>query len=1568
VSKSRRLPSTFRTLFNLFMAGAVAFSFLLPVSEALAGPRRDDPPPDGSIPASNIPGWLDMSTSADQIYSEYPLETLAGKLILYGVTSAPDCPNGGLLDDSLASKCGVQATLPEVIKWQNRFNSAIIAASQQTGVPPVMLKNVFAWESQFWPNTVFVNTSEYGLGHLTEMGADSVLRWNYAFYQSTCHDSFSSENCDKFYVDQPLAIQSALRGVVLQKVNADCGNCNYGLDLQKAEDSIPTFATTLLANQRLVKIYIQWFTGKKAADVVGDGDLWRFTLASYNAGPGCFKSALAKTYYAGKPINWDTLSSNFDPACRGANAYVDFVSNNAQYFPDHAPSTLPTPAATAVPLETITDAPTVSATPEVTSTPEGTVSPTAGSTDTQTVSPTATAETTDSVAVTVAPTIELPSASPTLTITETATSTVELPSDTPTATATETTTPEPPTATPTPTSTPTEIIVGLPTEIPQGGGSSSELVVKFKDFPASLFSSLVLSSVGATVEQTMDPLGAVVVSVPDGQAAAVLDQLNNNLLVDYAEPNSSVQVFYTPNDPGFAQQSNALSAMQIPEAWDLTQGNGALVAVIDTGVDTIHTDLNGALWTNPGETGIDANGNDKRTNSIDDDNDGYVDDWQGWNFVDNSNHPGDDNGHGTHLAGIIAGRMDNNEGMAGIAPQAQVMALKALDANGHGTYATVAAAIYYAVDHGARIINLGFGGTDSSQALLDATNYAFDHGALVIAAGGNTGDGTVFYPAANPNVMAVSALDGSLNPALFSSFNDNISLSAPGVNVFSTLPGSQYGPLSGTSMSAAEVSGVAALLAGLPKFDTTAAIREALIGGAFDLGNSGWDANYGYGLVHALDAINYVPGQTPTPTTPPTPDASPTPTTIPGDGGVDIMVDAANASIVNYTPSCSTVTYNTQLTGTDVSITGNNVVSGAINLPFDFWYLGTRYTQVYVSSNGWMSFGNPNGNSYAANNLGTGGNTAGQIARPLLAPFWDNLNVGGNATSARYATGTDSLGDPTLIFEWWNTKWGNNGSTARISFRVVLHSKTGVIDYLYYNNNAANPNGASASIGLTATGTGTNTTPPSFKRVSDITCAANPWWNNGTVNDPANLAARPSTGQVFTFTPPVPNAPTMLAPTNVTTTSETLNWTDNSINENGFVIYTSTDGINYTFVAQTAANATSFNATGLANSANNYWRIYSVTEGALSAQAAQLNAPSGLTFSNVKTTSMTLNWVDNASNETGYLIYRSTDGINYSFVIQTAVDATTYNANGLTAGTTYYWRVLALNTGAALSAAATGTRTANTLPVVTITGPANNSTYAKNTPITFTGTAIDAQDGNISAGLVWYSNLTGPIGTGFTVTASAMLPGTHIITAKSTDSNGESSSVSITVTVTPLKGPHGDFTATTDQCALCHRDHSAQGAGYLTTDPNSVTASDTFCLNCHPGVSTHSNTNWGSAVEPHFEIRCIQCHDPHGNSNLFAVNTGIVTNLSASTVVSPVTFTAMTGSNSFDDGTSTNRLCVVCHTATTNHSGGASHYDSTTSTYTLDYTGQSCVACHPHNADTSAVTLDGFMPVRNSNP
>ena len=166
------------------------------------------------------------------LYTEYELPTLAGHLINDGVAAAQGCQGGGLKADRTANPCGVQRAQPAVFTWQNSFNADIIAASQQTGVPPIFLKNIFAWESQFWPRTIFINTWEYGMGHMTTMGADSLLRWNYPYYDSFCNAHLSKGQCNTVYVDQDDYTQATLQGLVMIEVNADCSGCADGLDLQ----------------------------------------------------------------------------------------------------------------------------------------------------------------------------------------------------------------------------------------------------------------------------------------------------------------------------------------------------------------------------------------------------------------------------------------------------------------------------------------------------------------------------------------------------------------------------------------------------------------------------------------------------------------------------------------------------------------------------------------------------------------------------------------------------------------------------------------------------------------------------------------------------------------------------------------------------------------------------------------------------------------------------------------------------------------------------------------------------------------------------------------------------------------------------------------------------------------------------------------------------------------------------------------------------------------------------------------------------------------------------------------
>lgn len=248
--------------------------------------------------------------------------------------------------------------------------------------------------------------------------------------------------------------------------------------------------------------------------------------------------------------------------------------------------------------------------------------------------------------------------------------------------------------------------------------------------------------------------------------------------------------------------------IKAPTVWNNGYtGQGVVVAVLDTGVDYNHQDLKNNIWTNTKE--IAGNG-------IDDDGNGYVDDVRGWNFDSNNNNVLDDYGHGTHVAGTIAGE-NNGIGVTGIAYNAKIMPIKVLDENGSGSYSAIAKGIYYAVDNGARVINLSLGGYFSNETLKAALEYASSKNVIVVMAAGNDGDSSPAYPAryANNYGIAVGAVDKNNQLADFSNRSGASELAyvtAPGVDIYSTLPNNQYGNYNGTSMATPHVTGVVALM------------------------------------------------------------------------------------------------------------------------------------------------------------------------------------------------------------------------------------------------------------------------------------------------------------------------------------------------------------------------------------------------------------------------------------------------------------------------------------------------------------------------------------------------------------------------------------------------------------------------------------------------------------------------------------------------------------------------------------------------------------------------------------
>jgi subtilisin family serine protease len=296
----------------------------------------------------------------------------------------------------------------------------------------------------------------------------------------------------------------------------------------------------------------------------------------------------------------------------------------------------------------------------------------------------------------------------------------------------------------------------------------------------------------------------------------------------YAEPNYTVEGLDTiPNDPSWANQYG-LTAIHAPQGWDISTGSASvIIAILDTGVDLTHPDI--AVKIVPG-----------------------------YDFVNSDSTPQDDNGHGTHVAGIAAASSNNGEGVAGVSWGARVMPVKVLNAGSAGTYADVAAGILWATDHGAQIINMSLGGPNLSSTLSDAVDYAASRGVLLVAAAGNN-SGNVLYPAAYTAVIAVAATDFTNTRLPLSNFGPELDVSAPGGNIYSLNVGGGYIFRTGTSMAAPHVSGLAAVLFGIPGNASASLVRSEIEASALDLDFPGWDAYTGFGLIQMDAALALVP-------------------------------------------------------------------------------------------------------------------------------------------------------------------------------------------------------------------------------------------------------------------------------------------------------------------------------------------------------------------------------------------------------------------------------------------------------------------------------------------------------------------------------------------------------------------------------------------------------------------------------------------------------------------------------------------------------------------------------------
>jgi subtilisin family serine protease len=345
-----------------------------------------------------------------------------------------------------------------------------------------------------------------------------------------------------------------------------------------------------------------------------------------------------------------------------------------------------------------------------------------------------------------------------------------------------------------------------------------QIVLKLKQNLTDHEIGAIVNSLGMTLRKSIPELNYYVFSLFSGVSVNdALKHLSNMAAIEKAEPNYLIPINMHPNDPYYNKQW-ALHDTDInaPEAWDIEIGKREIiVAVVDTGVDYEHEDLSPNIWINIDEI---------PNNGLDDDGNGFIDDVRGWDFVDAlsgaasedynfpDNDPADRHGHGTHVAGIIAAVGNNEKGIAGVAWNCQIMAVRAgyKTASGGGVLESfdAAQAILYAVNNGAKILNLSWGDYQKSHLIEEALAVAAESGVLICAAAGNDNSQALVYPAAleNSSIIAVGATDNEDKRASFSNHGEWVDVSAPGVNIFSTYPNNNYLTMNGTSMATPLVS------------------------------------------------------------------------------------------------------------------------------------------------------------------------------------------------------------------------------------------------------------------------------------------------------------------------------------------------------------------------------------------------------------------------------------------------------------------------------------------------------------------------------------------------------------------------------------------------------------------------------------------------------------------------------------------------------------------------------------------------------------------------------------------
>ena len=925
---------------------------------------------------------------------------------------------------------------------------------------------------------------------------------------------------------------------------------------------------------------------------------------------------------------------------------------------------------------------------------------------------------------------------------------------------------------------------------PSSLSAPRQISVRFKPGVSANAISSLHGRRGARVIEKQALSGLQRLAIPSNLSLdATLAAYRRSPLVAEANVTRIAQVFDTPNDTNYPYQWHMRSTaggMWADTAWDLApnHGQGVVVAVIDTGV--AYEDYNDSLNGYPQTFKLAP---DLATTS-------FV---FPYDFSNNDAHPNDDHGHGSHVTGTIRQDTNNAYGVAGVAYNSTIMPLKVLDNTGDGVADDIVEALYYATNNGAHVINMsiGFPGSGAPDAngvvcadiigLNAALDYAYNSGVVLVAAAGNDG-GIVSCPAAHPRVISVGATRFDALATFYSNNGSELDIAAPGGDPYVDQSGDGYadGVLqetfcydasillildlydtfcdvyqSGTSMASPHVAGTAALLLGENPALTPDQVRSYLQSTARDGGPAGWDPNYGWGVLDAAGALASLLGV-------PVPEPQP----FPGlDAPTNLAATAISSSKINLTwVDNATAEAGFKL---DRSTDGVNFTQ-LLTLPAN----ATSYSNTNLAANTTYHY---RLRAYTGPEHSAFSNTATAATQPPpAAPT--NLVAVAVSTSRINLTWTDNATNEAGFKVERSTDGVNFAQIALLLPNTVSYPSTNLVSattYTFRISTYDGPNYSAFSNSATATTQAGPAAPSNLTATAVSSSKINLVWTDNATNEGgfklerstdgvnftligtfvANTTAYSNTnlasGATYTYrirsyegtnhspysnnasatTQGIPAAPSNLTATAVSTSRIDLAWSDNSSNEAGFSLERSTDGVNFTLAATLAANVTSYANTSLNAGTTYTYRIraydgpnYSAFSNTASATTqATPAAPSNLTATAISTSRIDLTWSDNSSNESGFKLERSSDGVSFLQIATFAANTTSYSNTGLTAGITYSYRIRAYE-------GTNNSTFSNTASATTTGAPA--------APSNLTATAVSSSRIN----LAWTDNATNEAG------------------------------------------------------------------------------------------------------------------------------------------------------------------------------------------------------------------------------